>query len=399
MNKLEKIKATDDKYLLNPYVPFDIAFEKGEGNKLYDTEGNEYIDFLGGIAVNCLGYNSKIINNAIKKQIRKVIITSNYFYNEQRGQLAKVLAKNVNLKKTFFSNSGAEANECAIKLARKYMKKKGMPEKYKIITALNSFHGRTLATVTATGQEKYNKPFAPLPSGFEYVEFNNVEQLKTALSQKDVAGVMLEVIQGEGGIIPATQEYIDVARALTKKNKQLLIIDEIQTGASRTGEFYAHTHYNIKPDIVTMAKGIGGGYPIGATIATNAVAEAFDKGDHGTTFGGNSLACGVASAVCKKLRKKEFLAEINEKSEYFIDKLMEFSVYPVVKEIRGKGLMLGMALDNTVVAKDIVIEMLKKGFILNVCGNNVLRFVPPLTITKNEIDLMTTELHKVFKKL
>lgn len=392
MTKFDEIKALDDQYFMNTYNPFDISIERGDGCKLYDTEGREYVDFLAGIAVNALGYNSPIINKAIKKQIKKVMLVSNYFYTEQRGLLARELIKGTHLGKAFFSNSGAEANECAIKLTRKYMKVHNMPDRYKILTATNSFHGRTLTTVTATGQIKYNEPFQPLPKGFEYVEFNNIEALKAALSAKDVAGFMIECIQGEGGVVPATQEYIKAARDITRKNNQLLIVDEIQTGATRTGTLYAFSQYRIKPDIVTLAKGIGGGFPIGATLATDNVASAFAKGDHGTTFGANPLACAVSYAVIKKLKSKAMREQVMELSDHFMNKLNDLKSYPFVHEIRGKGLMLGVQIDKSVSAKDIVLSMLDKGFIINTCGENVLRFVPPLIITKEEINAMMSAL-------
>jgi len=395
MNKLEMIKEKDNKYFMNTYSPYDVAFERGEGSCLYDTEGKKYIDFLAGIAVNALGYNNPLINRAIKKQINNVILISNYFYSEQRGLLAEQLIKGTHFGKAFFSNSGAEANECAIKLVRKYMKVNGMPEKFRIITALNSFHGRTLATVTATGQKKYNEPFAPLPEGFSYVPFNDIDALKEALSGKDVAAFMIECIQGEGGVLPATQEYLKAAREITKKNKQLLIFDEIQTGAGRTGTFYGYKHYNIKPDIITLAKAIGGGLPISATLATDKAASAFNKGDHGTTYGANPLTCAVAYAVVKKLKSKAMLDYVNEVGGYFKNKLEELKSYSFIKEVRGLGLMLGVVLDERVKTKEIVIKMLEKGFILNTCGNNVLRFVPPLIIKKEEIDEMLISLKTV----
>lgn len=399
MTKFDEIKAIDDKYFMNTYSPYEVAFERGEGCTLYDTEGNKYTDFLAGIAVNALGYNNSVINKAIKKQIGNVILISNYFYNEQRGLLAKELVKGTHFNKAFFSNSGAEANECAIKLTRKYMKVNGMGGRFRVITAINSFHGRTLATVTATGQTKYNEPFAPLPDGFGYVPYNDIEALRLALSGKDVAAFMIEVIQGEGGVLPATVEYLKAAREITRKNKQLLIIDEIQTGALRTGEFYGYSYYSIKPDIITLAKAIGGGLPISATLATDKVASAFVKGDHGTTYGANPLTCAVSLAVVKKLRSKKMQDYVKGASKYFMCKLEELKKYPFVKDIRGRGLMLGVELDSSVSAKEIVKLMLCRGFILNTCGNNVLRFVPPLIIASAEIDLMLDNLKTVFNGL
>ncbi|MGI6700977.1 MAG: aspartate aminotransferase family protein [Christensenellales bacterium] len=399
MSKFEQIKAIDDKYFMNTYSPYEIALVRGDECTLYDSEGRSYTDFLGGIAVNALGYNNPIIKRAVKKQLDKVILVSNYFYSEPRGLLAEQLVKGTHFNKVFLSNSGAEANECAIKLTRKYMKVNGMADKFKIVTALNSFHGRTLATVTATGQAKYNEPFAPLPEGFTYVPFNDIDALKKALSEDGVAAFMIECIQGEGGVLPATVEYMKAAREITKKNKQLLIIDEIQTGGSRTGTFYAYKQYNIKPDIVTLAKAIGGGLPISATVATDKVASAFNKGDHGTTYGANPLTCSVALAVVKKLKSKAMLDYVKETGEYFMEKLENFRKYAFVKDIRGKGLMIGVEFDKQITVKDIVIKMLDKGYILNACGNNVLRFIPPLIIKKSDIDNMLEALDAVMREM
>ena len=398
MNKFDKIKALDDKYFMNTYSPFDVAFERGEGCTLYDTEGVKYTDFLAGIAVNALGYKNPLINRTIKSQINKLMLVSNYFYTEQRGLLSRELIRGTHFGKAFLSNSGAEANECAIKLTRKYMKVNGMENKYKFVTAVNSFHGRTLATVTATGQAKYNLPFAPLPEGFVHVPYNDIDALKKALSDKEVAAFLIECVQGEGGVIPATDEYMKAAREITRKNKQLLIIDEIQTGGARTGNFYGYMHYNIKPDIITLAKAIGGGFPIGATVATDKVASAFAKGDHGTTYGANPLACAVSRAVVKKLRSKDMIEYVNEISAYFMSKLNMLKSYPFVKEIRGRGLMLGVELSDKIVAKDVVGAMLQRGFVINNCGNNVLRFVPPLIISKEEIDNMLINLKSELDK-
>lgn len=387
MSRFDEIKARDNKFFMNTYAPLDICFEKGEGCYLTDTEGNVYLDFLSGIAVNALGYNHPIFTNALIEQAQKVAVISNYFYNEKRGLMAEQLVKGTTLGKAFFGNSGAEANECAIKLARKYYKVKG-ENRYKIVSALQSFHGRTLATVTATGQEKYNKPFAPLPEGIgTYIPYNDEEALRNALEDSEVAALLLEPIQGEGGIIPATESYMKLARELTKEKGVLLILDEVQTGAGRTGKFWAYEHYGIEPDVITCAKGIGGGIPISACIATEEVAKAFVPGDHGTTFGAQPLATAVGYAVCKKIREDGFMDDVAKKGNYLITELKKIEDARI-KDVRGIGLIVGMEMESAEVAKDIYNRMFKKGFILNVCGGKVLRFVPPLIITIDQIATM-----------
>ncbi len=401
MNKINQIKEKTDQFFMNTYAPYDISFEDGEGSKLIDSEGKEYIDFLAGIAVNCLGYKNKTILKAIRHYMKKPMCTSGYFLNYERALLAEQLVKGTHFNKVFFGNSGAEANECALKLVKKYAKVHGTPEKYKIITAYNSFHGRTLATVAATGQTKYNEVFTPLPAGLGiYIPYNDIDALKVALADPEVCALMIEPLQGEGGIVPATAEYMKAARAITKRNKQLLILDEIQTGAGRTGTFYCYKQYGIKPDIVTLAKAIGGGIPISACVATDEAADAFNVGDHGTTFGGNPFCTGIAYEVVKKLKSKAMRDHINETGAYFKKRLIDdFSCYSYIKEVRGLGLMLGLDIDDTVSAKKIVGTMLERGYILNSCGKNVLRFVPPLVITTEEIDAMLNELKKLFDSL
>ncbi|MDR2635053.1 MAG: aspartate aminotransferase family protein [Clostridiales bacterium] len=398
MTEFERIKQQDNEFFMSVYAPYDLAFVSGEGCTLTDSEGKKYIDFLGGIAVNALGYGHPIFVNAVSEQAKKLSLISNYFYSEQRGLLAKELVKGTNLKKAFFGNSGAEANECAIKLARKYFFVNGH-HKYKIITASDSFHGRTLATVTATGQPKYNLAYVPLPAGLgDYVPYNDVNALEKALQDPSVAAFMIEVIQGEGGICPASQEYVSAARELTRKNGQLLIIDEIQTGGGRTGKFWAFEHYGTEPDIITAAKAIGGGFPISACLATDEVAAAFVPGDHGTTFGASPLACGVSLAVVKEIRYGGLLEAAERRGAYLSEQLQSIGD-PRIKNVRGKGLLLGAEIDAALPAKQIVLKMFEEGYILNVCGHNVLRFVPPLIISEEQIDGMIFSLKKVLKTL
>lgn len=398
MSAFEKIKERDQKFFMNTYSPADIAFVSGEGCYLTDSEGKRYLDFLAGIAVNALGYNHPVFTDALTEQAHKVAVISNYFYSEPRGLMAEELMRGTHLNKAFFGNSGAEANECAIKLARKYFYVRG-EKRYKIVSALHSFHGRTLATVTATGQGQYNKPFSPLPAGIgEYVPFNDIAALEKALSDPEVAAFLVEPIQGESGVVPATKEYLKAARELTEKYGELLIFDEVQSGAGRTGAFWAFEGYGVKPDIVTAAKGIGAGIPVSACMATDEVASAYKPGDHGTTFGANLLSCAVGYAVCKKIREPGFMDAVREKGEYLKAALATIKS-PYIKDIRGVGLFVGMEMESEEIANKIYKAMLDAGFVLNVAGHKVMRFVPPLIITKEQIDTMITELKKVVESL
>ena len=388
----KEIKELDEKYYFNTFGSrLPVAFEYGEGCTLYDNQGQKYMDFVAGIAVNTLGYNHPALKEAIAKQVEKLLHCSNLFYIESQAQLAKTLVENSCGDKVFLCNSGAEANEGAIKLARKYFYSKNL-YKYEIITTLNSFHGRTMATLAATGQEKYQKPFEPMPTGFVHVPFNDIEAVEKAVSYKTCA-VMVEPIQGEGGVIPATAQYMKALRKLCDDKGILLIFDEVQTGIGRTGKLFGYEHYDVEPDIFTLAKGLGGGVPIGAVVAKDFVASAMEPGDHGSTFGGNPLACSAALAVLSSVLKEGFLENVKAVGEYFTSKLLELKEkFPFIREVRGKGLMLGMELENTISGKKVVLDMLHKGFIINCTGNNTLRFVPPLIIEKEDIDALVENL-------
>lgn len=388
----KEIKELDEKYYFNTFGSrLPVAFEWGEGSTLYDSQGQKYMDFVAGIAVNTLGYNHPALKEAIAKQAEKLLHCSNLFYIESQAQLAKTLVENSCGDKVFLCNSGAEANEGAIKLARKYFYSKNL-YKYEIITTLNSFHGRTMATLAATGQEKYQKPFEPLPTGFVHVPFNDIEAVEKAVSYKTCA-VMVEPIQGEGGVIPATAQYMKALRKLCDDKGILLIFDEVQTGIGRTGKLFGYEHYDVEPDIFTLAKGLGGGVPIGAVVAKDFVASAMEPGDHGSTFGGNPLACSAALAVLSSVLREGFLENVKAVGEYFTSKLLELKEkFPFIREVRGKGLMLGMELENTISGKKVVLDMLHKGFIINCTGNNTLRFVPPLIIEKEDIDALVENL-------
>jgi len=391
-----KIKELDAKNYMNVFARQHICFTHGEGNKLYDTYGNAYMDFFGGIAVNCLGYNYPPLVNAIVEQSKKLIHISNIFYNEPQALLCDALLEGTMFGRAFLCNSGAEANEAAIKLVRKYFYASAK-KKFKILTALDSFHGRTLATLTATGQEKYQKPFAPLPEGFLHVPFNDFEALKARVNSDDeIAAVFLECVQGESGVRPVDYEYLINAYALCKSKGILLVLDEVQTGMGRTGKMFGFEHYGVQPDIITVAKGLGGGFPVAACLARNEIADAFKPGDHGSTFGGGPLACAAALVVVNELKNTPLLSQVEKMGRYLSARLMKLRKYKFVKDVRGIGLLQAVELSKSLKNAEIAGKMLSKGFIINAAGHNTLRFAPPYTITKAEIDAMADALNEIF---
>lgn len=391
-----EVISTYDKYIMKTYGRLPISFVKGNGVKIYDEKGDEYIDFVAGIAVNNLGHSHPKVTEAVTNQVGKLIHTSNLYYIEPQAKLAKLLIENSKLDKVFFCNSGAEANEGAIKLARKYGKEK-LGGKYEIITMKKSFHGRTVTTVTATGQEKYQKDFTPLTPGFVYAEFGNLEDIKSKINENTLA-IMTEVIQGEGGVNIAPKEYWEGLTKLLKEKGLLLIIDEVQTGIGRTGNLFGYELYDLEPDIISLAKGLANGIPIGAMLARDEVAV-FQPGDHASTFGGNFIASAAAEAVVEIIKEKEFLYDVRRKGEYFRDKLVYLSSkYPFIKTVRGKGLMIGAEIDGKEV-KPIVDKMLERKILINAVGNKVLRFVPPLNVTKEEIDMVIANLDAVMAEI
>ncbi|MEG6586941.1 acetylornithine transaminase [Dendrosporobacter sp. 1207_IL3150] len=392
MNK-EQIFQTDKEYYMPVFARYQIVLSHGEGPYVYDIDGKKYIDFLAGIAVNVLGHAHPALTAAVAQQAGKLIHCSNLYYTEEQAKLAKSLAELSGLDKVFLANSGAEANEGAIKLARKYGKTVSA-DKYEIITAEHGFHGRTMATLTATAQPKYQQGYEPLPGGFKYVPYNDINALTEQVSEKTCA-VILEPIQGEGGVNTPDDNYIDQVRALCDKYGALLIFDEIQTGIGRTGKMFAYQHSNTKPDIVTLAKGLGGGVPIGAFIASNKVAQAFAPGDHGSTFGGNPLACAAANAVLGVIAEQNLLQNVETVAKYMLDELTKLqNKYPqIISQVRGKGLMLGVKLTKP--GRDIVNACMEQGAIINCTAGDVLRFVPPLNITKAHVDEVITILDKV----
>ena len=392
----QDIFEKDAKDYLPVFNRYKIVLDHGDGVYVYDNTGKKYIDFLGGIAVNVLGHAYKPLVDAVAGQTGRLIHCSNLYYTQPQADAASKLVELSGLGKAFFGNSGAEANEGAIKIARKYAH--GIsPDKSQIITAWDSFHGRTRATLTATGQPKYHEGFGPLPEGFDYVHYNDIAELEKLMSDKTCA-VMLETIQGEGGVHPPKDDYLKKVRALCDKYHALLILDEIQAGIGRSGKFFAYENYGIKPDIVTLAKGLAGGVPIGAFIVTDEVAKAFHAGDHGTTFGGNPLACAAANVVLDTVPKQEFLKNVEEVGAYFRQKLEDLQKkYPsLITEVRGKGLILGAQLSKP--GRDIVNEVLDKGAIINCTAGTVLRFIPPLIITKEQVDEVLGILASVLPK-
>ncbi len=389
--KTDEIKNKCDKYIMNTYGRQPIVLDHGHKQTVYDTDNNEYLDFFAGIAVNNLGQTDERVVKTLQEQAEKMMHCSNIYYNEPAAKVAEKLAKTTKLDRVFFSNSGAEANEAAIKLARKYTGKEN------IITAIDSFHGRTMLTVTATGQDQYKLPFKPLPPGFKHVEFNDTQALKDAVDN-NTAAIMLEVVQGEGGINVASKEYIKEVEKICEENKILLIIDEVQTGVGRCGEFLASQTYNLKPDIVSLAKGLGSGFPIGATLATEEVSKGFVPGDHGSTFGGNPLACAVANTTLEIIEEDKILSNVKNMGEYLQNKLLELKEkYDFIVDVRGLGLLQGLELNFA--GAEIVDKMREKGVLINCTAGSVLRFAPPLIITKEDIDKMVKILDEVFSDI
>ncbi|AVX32163.1 acetylornithine/N-succinyldiaminopimelate aminotransferase [Carboxydocella thermautotrophica] len=376
MNKTDELIALGKQYVMNTYGRLNLVLAQGQGARVWDLEGKEYLDFLAGIAVNALGHSHPAVVEALKKQAEKLIHCSNLYWIEPQIRLAQLLVENSCGDKVFFCNSGAEANEGAIKLARKYAKLHYGPEKYEIITAINSFHGRTLAAITATGQPKYQKGFEPLVPGFKHVPYNDLQALTEAIGPQTCA-IMLEPIQGEGGVVTPDPAYLSGVAQLCREHGLLLILDEVQTGIGRTGKLFAYEHFGIEPDIFTLAKGLGGGVPIGAIVAKEEVAAAFQPGDHASTFGGNPLVCAAALATLNIILEEGFLAQVQAKGEYLRSLLAEMG------PVRGKGLMLGLELPGP--GAEVVARCQERGLLINCTAGNVLRFVPPLIVNEAEI--------------
>jgi len=378
-----QIIEMNHKYVIDTYgKQRNLVLVKGKGSRVEDAEGNVYLDFLSGIAVNGLGHCHPKVVEAIKAQAETLIHVSNLYYIEPQVELAERLVENSFASKCFFCNSGAEANEAAIKLARKWGHTEGNGPG--IITFADSFHGRTVATITATGQEKFQRCFHPLVEGFKYASFNDLKSVEDALDEGDCA-IMLELVQAEGGVNVATGEFAKALRRLCDERNLLLILDEVQTGMGRTGRFFSYEHYDMKPDIVTLAKSLGGGVPIGAMLAGPKVADVFQPGDHASTFGGNPLASAAAVAAVDVMIADGFLENVRGLSDYLFKRLEEMKgKHGFIKEVRGLGMLIGIEFDSAV--KKVVADCAGRGLIVGTAGEKVLRLLPPLTTTKDEID-------------
>lgn len=391
----EQVKQQEQANMMHTYGRFPVALVKGKGVRAWDTEGKEYIDFTSGIGVNALGWCDEGWVKAVSHQAGELQHISNLYYNPVQTQLAEELCKASGLSKVFFGNSGAEANECAIKLARKWGMEQS-PEKNRVITLQNSFHGRTVTTLAATGQEEFHKWFFPFTEGFDYAPANDLAAVEQAITEKTCA-VMVELIQGEGGMFLLEKDFVQGLRKLCDEKNVLLLVDEVQTGISRTGAFYCYQNFDILPDVVSSAKGLGGGLPIGACLCGEKLENVMTGGMHGSTFGGNPIVCAGAQEVLSRVNTPEFLAEVNEKGEYFRQQLAKL---PHIENVRGMGLMIGadMAADCGKTAGNVASACINAGLLI-LTAHSALRFLPPLTITKEEIDEGLARLKMVLETL
>jgi acetylornithine/N-succinyldiaminopimelate aminotransferase len=383
-----------EQVLMHTYSRYQIVLDKGEGVYLYDINGKKYLDFAAGIAVFALGYGNKEYNEALKSQIDKLLHTSNYYYNIPTIEAARKLIKASLMDRVFFTNSGTEAIEGAVKLARKYYYNKKHQADSEIISMNRSFHGRSMGALSITGQPKYREAFEPLIGGAVFADFNDINSIKEKITDKTCA-VIVEPVQGEGGLYPADKEFLVELRTLCDELDILLIFDEIQCGMGRTGTMFAYQGYGVKPDILTCAKALGCGVPVGAFAATEKVASAFEPGDHGTTYGGNPFAAAAVSKVFDLFESQQLLAHVNEISGYLVQKLEELvAKYDFIIERRGKGFMQG--LEFSVPVKDYILKAMDKGLIIIAAGTNIIRFVPPLIITKAHVDEMISLMESIF---
>lgn len=389
--------ADSQKYHMNIYNRQPLVLVKGRGMKVTDSDGREYYDFVGGVAVNNLGHCNPRVVVALQKQAQRLMHVSNHFHNEPQITLAKMLVKHSFADKVFFCNSGAEAIEAAIKLARRFGREVIKEDRSEIITMRGSFHGRTYGALSATAQEKFQKGFDPIVPGFRYVPFNDISAVREAVNERTCA-VLVEPVQGEGGVNIPADGYLRGLRELCTERNILLVLDEIQTGMGRTGKLFAYEHEGIEPDIMALAKGLGAGMPVGALLATDRIAQAFVPGSHGSTFGGNPLACAAAIASFEAILEDNILVQsVQRLGKYFFEGLRDLQArYPFIRDVRGKGLLLAMELDFD--GKEIVTACLREGFLINCTVETVLRFMPPLIVSEEEIDLLLTALNGILKK-
>lgn len=391
MMNTQEIMDLDKKFVMQTYGRQPLALSHGKGAEVWDVEGKSYLDCFAGVAVNNIGHAHPKVALAICHQAQRMIHCSNVYYTQEQVELAQLLTQVSPHDRVFFANSGAEANEGAIKLARKYT------GKGEIISTDNSFHGRTLATVTATGQDKYKEPFKPLPGGFKHVPYGDIQAMAEAITE-DTAAIILEPIQGEGGVIVPPEGYLQNVEKICRNTDILLIMDEIQTGFGRTGEMFASTLFGVEPDITTIAKAMGGGYPIGAILANERIASAFEPGDHGSTFGGNPLGCAAAKASIEVMLDENLAHQSQELGAYLKAKLEQMtSKYDIVKEVRGKGLMIGIELTKS--CGDVVNEAREQGVLVNCTADTVIRLLPPLIITKEQLDAVVAVLDGALAKI
>ncbi len=385
--------ALADKFLFPTYKRSRVVLVRGEGCRVWDEEGKEYLDFVGGIAVCALGHSSPIVRRALEDQSGKLVHVSNLYYTKPQVELARLLVENSFADCAFFCNSGAEANEAAIKLARRYSSDKHGPGKHTIVSMKGSFHGRTMATLSATGQAKVQHGYEPLLQGFKFAPFNDLQGLREAIDDS-VCAVMLEPIQGEGGVICPDPGYLKAVRQICLEKGLLLIFDEVQTGMGRTGKLFAHEHYGVTPDIMSLAKALGNGLPIGAMLSTEELKSAFGPGSHATTFGGTPLVSAVAKAVLTTLLKDGWLDHCQRVGNYFRERLEGLKKrHSIMRDVRGLGLLIGVELEET--GAPVVEECFRRGFLINCAQDRVLRFVPPLTLRQEEIDALIEVLDEV----
>lgn len=395
----KEIQELDEKYILKAYARMPVAFVYGSGEFLYDTEGKEYLDFLGAIAVTSLGHSPADLIAALNRQADMLWISSNFFYSQQQVLLARALVEINFPGKVFFCNSGTEANEAALKIMRAYGQKKDK-NKYKIIALKNSFHGRTFGSLSVTGQEKVQAGFGPLLPGVVFVAPNDIEALRKEATE-DLCGILVEPIQGEGGVLPLNKDFLVEARKICDEKDALLCFDEIQTGMGRLGAYFGYQIYGVIPDILTMAKGLGGGFPIGAILVAQKYASVIEPGMHGSTFGGNHLACAVGYEVIRYIESHNLLEEVKSKGIYLsaLLKKMQESFPEIIETTRGMGLLQGIVLKENIPARPLAQKALEEGLVIGRAGENVLRLAPPLTVRQSSIDLALEKLHRLFSKI